>query len=65
MKEGNAFNSAEAGPSRPLYNPHRAWSADEVDTAIQTSYGDVEGKVRHVVSKSVLQDIDSNASRTV
>lgn len=57
MKEGNAFTSAEAGPSRPVYNPHRSWSVDEVDTSIQMSYGDADGKVRHV-SNSFLQDID-------
>ncbi|KIR40127.1 hypothetical protein I313_04048 [Cryptococcus deuterogattii Ram5] len=44
MKEGNAFDSAEAGPSRPSYNPHRSWSAGEVDTAIPMSYGDADGK---------------------
>ncbi|WVQ83537.1 hypothetical protein IAT38_005678 [Cryptococcus sp. DSM 104549] len=30
MKEGDGYNTAEAGPSRMPYNPQRAWSADEL-----------------------------------
>ncbi|WVQ73897.1 hypothetical protein IAR50_003478 [Cryptococcus sp. DSM 104548] len=30
MKEGGAYNTAEAGPSRPQLDTYRAWSADEV-----------------------------------
>ncbi|OXG09787.1 hypothetical protein C367_06966 [Cryptococcus neoformans Ze90-1] len=53
MKEGNAFTSAEAGPSRPVYNPHRSWSVDEVDTSIQMSYGDVDGNRNGLVKDSL------------
>lgn len=59
MKEGNASDSAEAGPSRPSYNPRRSWSAGEVETTIPVSFGDANGKVRHVVSISFLIDINS------
>lgn len=59
MKEGNAFDSEEAGPSRPSYNSRRSWSAGEVETTNPVSYGDADGKVRHVVSKSFLIDINS------
>ncbi|KJE02403.1 hypothetical protein I311_03800 [Cryptococcus gattii NT-10] len=44
MKEGNASDSAEAGPSRPSYNPRRSWSAGEVETTIPVSFGDANGK---------------------
>ncbi|KIR26047.1 hypothetical protein I309_05137 [Cryptococcus deuterogattii LA55] len=63
MKEGNAFDSAEAGPSRPSYNPHRSWSAGEVDTAIPMSYGDADGKRKGSAQDSLKTSHSHSPSR--